>query len=80
MKGKNSLYSYTIRDLADSESGVCPTLAFAYDHALENLNAFFISFPNPHMDLNSVAGLEYGNIGAHLFSIEYLQNVHCVSF
>jgi hypothetical protein len=58
MERENSLHSYTIRDLAHSEGGVCPTLAFAYDHSLENLNTLFISFSNPHMDLNSIARLE----------------------
>jgi hypothetical protein len=58
MERENSLHSYTIRDLAHSEGGVCSALAFAYDHSLEDLNAFFISFSNPHMDLNGIARLE----------------------
>jgi hypothetical protein len=70
MEGEDSLHSYTIRYLADGESGVYPSFAFAYDHTLKNLNAFFVSFPDSHMNLYCIPGLKLGDICPHLFSIE----------
>ncbi len=79
MERKNSFDSYPIRDFADGEGGIYPSLASANDHALEELDPFFVSFSNPHMDLYRITRFELGNIGPHLFSIHCLQRVHCIS-
>jgi hypothetical protein len=70
MEGENSLHPYTVRDLSDGKGGVYLSFTFSYDHPLKNLNAFFVSLPNSHMNLYRIPWLKLGNICPHLFSIK----------
>jgi hypothetical protein len=70
MEGADSLHPNTVGNLSNGKGRVYFPFAFSYDHALENLNAFFVSLPNSHMNLYRIPWLELGDICPHLFSIK----------
>lgn len=76
MQGEDTFHAHAVGDLTNGH-GSAHGAAVHTDHvALEHLDTFLFTFDDTEVHFHGVAGLESGNIKAHLFAFDLFDDGH----
>ena len=76
VQGEDTFHAHAVGDLANGH-GSAHGAAVHTDHvALEHLDTFLFTFDDTEVHFHGVAGLESGNIKAHLFAFDLFDDGH----
>jgi len=77
---ERSFYAHTVGDLANRKGGVEATIALANHHAFKGLQTLAVTFTNPYLHDNRVAGRKFWGVLTELLVFESpALTVLCVS-
>ena len=78
VQGEDAFHAHAVRDLAHGEGGVGGAALDADHVALEHLNTLFFAFHNAQMHFHRVAGAKHGHIHTHVFTFNFLNDIHAL--